>query len=63
MAKKDKKATDQLNIALSGIESALSIAVPNTEDEMTRHALEKAKAYCEEARDALITIQFHASQI
>lgn len=64
MAKKDKRATEHLNVALVGIESALSISLSLIgEDHQAYKTLSTAREYCEEARDALLTIQFHSVQI
>jgi hypothetical protein len=65
MAKKDKRATDQLNVALSGIDSALTVmlSVTGNDDGPMKRLIEAAREHCGEARDALITIQFHSAQI
>jgi hypothetical protein len=63
MAKKEKTATELLNVAIAGIESCITVAAAADHDPGTEHALKKAREYCEEARDALITIQFHIRQI
>lgn len=63
MAKKDKRATDQLNVALAGIDSCLAVMSSAKLDPVGENCVKKAREYCEEARDALLTIQFHAAQI
>ncbi|GAC1587771.1 MAG: hypothetical protein NVS3B5_21110 [Sphingomicrobium sp.] len=61
---KTKKATDQLNVALAGISSALTVAKTFLgPDHPALDVLNKGAEYCEEARDALLTIQFHAAQL
>jgi hypothetical protein len=60
--KKDRRATDALNVALSGAESALSVASTMAGAD-AGHAIAKASKYLEEAREHLLTIQFHANQI
>lgn len=59
---KERTATEKLNIALQGIDSVLAVmkAGPSPMDEKL---IDKARAYCEEAQDALLTIQFHLSQL
>ena len=61
---KDKRATDQLNVALAGISSAVTVARNFIDkDNPAQNTLAKAIEYCDEARDAMITIQFHSSKI
>lgn len=61
---KTKRATEELNIALSGIESALAIMeAAGSKPEEFAGMLVRVKEYAENARQALITIQFHSSHI
>lgn len=57
MAEKKKRATDQLNVALSGIDSALAVAMDTAADERTKQLLRKAQDYCEQARGYLEVIK------
>lgn len=61
---RQKRATDELNIALSGVEAALATieTFPDLSPKV-KQALTVGKGYCEQARQALLTIQFHAAQI
>jgi hypothetical protein len=65
MATKDKRATDKLNVELSGIDSALTIlkSLLGESDSPARKMVDQALERCEAARDALLTIQFHSAQI
>lgn len=64
MAKKEKKATEILNVELAAIDSCLTVALTfASEDSPIAKILKDAQARCEAARDALLTIQFHAAQI
>lgn len=64
MAAKEKRATEKLNVALAGIESALTVMLSGTtEDTMNYRVIKGGLERCEEARDALLTIQFHTAQI
>ena len=65
MATKDKRATEILNVELAGIESALTVAhsLLGKADHPAKGILSAAMERCEKARDALLTIQFHAAQI
>jgi hypothetical protein len=61
---KEKKATEILNVNLAGIESSLTVAVSLlSDDHPARKILQGGLERCETMRDALITVQFHASQI
>ncbi len=64
MAAREKRATEELNVALAGISSALTVAKTFIgEDHPAASILASGAEYCEAARDALITIQFHSSKI
>lgn len=64
MAKKDRKATEQINISLSAIESGLAVLESLMGDDAPAKKLTgDMKSRCEELRDALVTIQFYAAQI
>ena len=61
---KDKRAADQLNVALAGVASCITVArnmLPK--DSPAQDTLGTAITYVDDARDALITIQFHGSKI
>ena len=62
---KTKRATDDLNIALSGVEACLSIMGKLTHPEAkdVQSQIKAARQYCELAREALLTITFHRAQI
>ena len=64
MARKEKTATEKLNLSLAGIDSALTIiatVIDNREKVMA--LLENARRHCEEARDHMTTIRFHLAQV
>lgn len=61
---KDRTATEKLNVALAGLDSALTIIQTlNDGQEPLAKTIEKAREYAEEVREHLLTIQFHAAQI
>lgn len=62
MAKNERRATDQLNVALAGADAAIT-AAKSVEGEQLKKALDMAAAYLDEARQHLITIQFHSAHI
>lgn len=55
MAQKERRATDKLNVALSGIESCLSMVEEGKP--FPKAALALAQKHCEEARAALDAIR------
>lgn len=61
---KEKRATEKLNVALSGISAALTVAKTLLDEgHPAIKVLDEGKEYCEKARDALLTIQFNSAQI
>jgi ribosomal silencing factor RsfS len=60
---KDKKATEILNLELTEISAALAVVLPMLEGHQVYKILEEQRERVESARDALLTIQFHARQI
>lgn len=58
---KERKATDKMNVALSGLDSCLSLITPG--DGESEKMLAKAREYADEVREHMMTIQHHASQI
>jgi hypothetical protein len=62
MAKKEKRAIDQLNVALAGVDSVLAV-LQSKATGMDAELLKKAREYVEEAQDHTLTIQFHLAQL
>lgn len=62
---KQKRATEQLNVSLSGLESALTIieTFAGDNDGPLKQTIKTAKEYAEEMRGHLLTIQSHIAQI
>lgn len=65
MAKKERKATEILNVEMAAVDSAITVALSLIADPMhpASKVLTAAQERAEAARDALLTIQFHAAQI
>ena len=64
MAKKDRRATESLNVELAGIDSALTVIKSMLgDDHPAIRTIDTALERCESARQALISIQFHSQQI
>ncbi len=61
--KRERRATDLLNVAIAGAESAVAVANSFAESPVCKNALEKAREYLDEARHHLTVIQLHASKI
>lgn len=58
---KDRGALEKLQLALAGIDAALTVmdTLPLTPE--AKKAVQTAKDYSEEARDHLLTVRFHVS--
>jgi hypothetical protein len=68
MSKKERTATQQLNIAIAGAEASMLVAMGavghnHKDDAVRKSALQRAQRYLDDARQHLITIQFHVGQI
>lgn len=63
MAKKERRATDNLNLALSGLEQALRFIKQRNQQPELAPILDDAQRYAEQVREHLLTIQFHTAQI
>lgn len=59
MAEKKKRATDQLNVALAGIDSVITVVLSGNADEPTKKLLRKAREFCDEAQGHLVMIKAH----
>ena len=62
---KNTRATEKLNVQLAGIESAFTVIKSLLADpgHPAIKIIDTALERCGDARDALITIQFHSAQI
>jgi hypothetical protein len=61
MANKEKTATVKLGLALAGIDAALIVMKETDDRAKVADLIARAREYTEQARDHLMTIQFHLS--
>jgi hypothetical protein len=60
---KQQRATDKLNVALSGIESCLIILSQGVDDNERKKLVASARRWTDDAHAALVMIQSHLRQL
>ena len=60
---KQRRATDQLNVALAGLEAGVAVMESMDGKPVPKNLVDQMRHYAEEARQHLTTIQFGLNQL